>query len=299
MAEQLQETEKRTRTVLDVLNWGNQCLAERHFDSPRLNVELLLAEALGCRRIQLYTDFDKPLRPSELSVFKMLIKRRIAHEPIQYIRGKTEFLSHRFLLTRDVLIPRPETEVLVERAIERCRKEYGGRKSIKILDVGTGCGNIAISIAHHVENARVIGFDVSEKAIAVARKNLELHGLRGRIRFVVLDLFSSLEEVLRGEVEMVVANPPYIPKQEFDRLAPEIRDYEPRAATCDEGDGLRFHRRIAELAEARLAQDGWLFLEVGFGQAEEVRKILQERDLKNVSVVKDLAGIERVMQAQR
>ncbi|MEE9224736.1 MAG: peptide chain release factor N(5)-glutamine methyltransferase [Bacteroidota bacterium] len=299
MTEQLQETEKRAWTILDLLNWGTDYLAGRKFDNPRLNVELLLAAALGCGRVQLYTNFDKPLSPSELSTFKKLFERRLAHEPIQYIRGETEFLSHRFLLTRDVLIPRPETEILVEKVIEQCKQKCQDRRVIKILDFGTGCGNIAISIANHVENAEVIGFDISENAIAVAQKNLGLHGLKGRVKFAVLDLFAPLEEGFRAKVEMVVSNPPYISKQEFDRLMPEVREYEPRIATCDEDDGFRFHRRIADLAKALLAPGGWLFLEVGFNQAKDVREILQQRGLKNMDTFTDYAGIERVMQAQR
>lgn len=299
MPERLQEVEKRAWTVLELLNWSSDHLAERKFDNPRLNVELLLAGALGCTRIQLYTNFDKPLSTSELSTFKKLFKRRLAHEPIQYIRAEADFLSQRFLLTRDVMIPRPETEILVEKVVEKCNQEYRDRKATKILDIGTGCGNIAISIADLVENAQVIGFDVSEKAIAVAQKNLEIYGREGGVKFIVLDLFAPLEKVFRAKLEMMVSNPPYISKQEFDASMPEVRDYEPRSATCDEEDGFRFHRRIADFAMALLDLGGWLFLEVGFNQAKGVQEILHHRGLKNIRTFNDLAGIERVVQAQR
>lgn len=299
MAQRLQETEKRAWTILDLLKWGTDYLAKRKFDNPRLNVELLLAIALGCGRVQLYTSFDKPLKPSELSTFKQLLKRRLAHEPIQYIRGETEFFSLRFLITPDVLIPRPETEILAEKVIEKCKEEFSDKHAVRILDIGAGCGNIAISVAKYVENAQVMGIDISGKAVAVAEKNLELHGLKRRVKFILLDVLGSLEAVFRAKLDILVSNPPYVSKQEFDRLMPEVREHEPRIATCDEDDGFRFHRRIADLTSSLLGPDGWLFLEVGFQQAESVREILLERGLKNVSTFKDLTGIERVVQAQR
>lgn len=299
MVAQQHHVENRTWTVLSLLNWGSEYLAGREFESPRLNVELLLAETLGCSRIQLYSSFDKPLEKGEVSTFRQLFQRRLAREPLQYIRGKAEFFSEQYIVNRDVLIPRPETEILVERVIELCQRQYRGAKTVRMLDVGTGCGCIAISIARRIENAQVLGFDVSDKAVAVAQRNLALNRLEGRVKFIVLDLFAPLKDAIRAGIDIVVSNPPYVSKEEFERLMPEIRDFEPRSATCDEDDGFRFHRRIADLSGSVLKSEGWLFLEVGHNQSERVREILRGQGMRNVNTFSDYVGFERVVTAQR
>jgi release factor glutamine methyltransferase len=238
--------QKRVWTILEMLQWGTSYLSDKGFDESRLTVELLLCHVLRLKRIQLYTSFDKPMTEVELSSFKGLFQRRLQHEPVQYITGSTEFMGLEFVVDRRVLIPRPETEVLVEQVI-RYAKEHFPSRPLRILDIGTGSGCIAVSLAALIENASVVAFDKSSDAVDVARINAEKNGVEKKIALSVQDVFRISEADVSSKFNLMVSNPPYIAKTEFEELQPEIREFEPSFAVTDDGDGLSFYRRIAQI----------------------------------------------------
>ena len=279
-------------TVLSLLQWATEYLAARGFDEARLHVELLLSRVLELPRIGLYTHFDRPLSPVELSSFKSLFRRRLGHEPLQYILGDTEFMGLTFEVNPSVLIPRPETELLVEQALSVLRSGGPGQS---VLDVGTGSGNIAVALAVMSPDSRITAMDVSADALAVAARNASRHA--ATVRFVEGDLFGSF---LPGErFDLLVSNPPYVPEAEFVQLPEEIRNFEPRRATTDEGDGFRFIRRLAESAGERLTPGGMLIMEIGYGQSEQTLAILSGAGLASVDVLPDHAHIPRVALGRR
>lgn len=281
-------------TVLSLVEWSARHLQEKGFDEARLHVDLLLAHVLGLSRVGLYTSFDRPLDPSELARFKELFKRRLAHEPLQYILGWTEFLGLRFAVDRRALIPRPETEHLVEAAVAWARSRPD--PALSFLDVGTGAGTIAVAVARLLPGARITALDADSGALSLAAANAESNATPG-IRFVEGDI---LGEVLAGErFDAVLSNPPYVPLAEWEGLQPEVRDFEPRMATTDGGDGLRFLRRIASFAAQRLVPGGMLFMEIGHGQAEEAAGLAREAGLLEVQVIPDYQGIPRVLTGSR
>ena len=188
--------QKRVWTILEMLQWGTSYLTEKGFDESRLTVELLLCHLLRLKRIQLYTSFDKPLTDAELSSFKGLFQRRLQHEPVQYIIGSTEFMGREFVVDRRVLIPRPETEVLIEHALQFAKEHFAGQP-VKILDIGTGSGCIAVSLAASNENAAVVAFDTSAGAVDVARMNAEKNGVEKKVTFSVHNIFGCLKRTYR------------------------------------------------------------------------------------------------------
>ena len=279
-------------TILPILEKGAAYLAEKGFESPRLTSELLLAHVLRCSRIDLYLRFDEPLMERELTAYRELFRRRLGHEPLQYITGETEFMGLAFTVDRRALVPRPETEHLVEEAIAIGKREPVGR----ILDIGTGSGNIAVALAKFIPDASVDSLDISGEALALARINVARHGVEGRVRLIKGDF-------LRGEAgcqppyDLVVSNPPYVSTAEFALLPPEVKEFEPRMATTDEGDGLAFYRRIAAAGAKLLRPAGWLLLEVAYDQAAAVIGLLDGYAARGT--VKDYGGIDRVVKACR
>jgi release factor glutamine methyltransferase len=280
-------------TVLSLLQWGSDYLRDKGFEEPRLTVDLLLAHVLGLPRLSLYLQFDRPLTADELSGFKALFKRRLSHEPLQYITGETDFMGLRIRVAPGVLVPRPETELLAERAIEELKARNGAGQ--KVLEVGTGSGNLAIAIARFVPTARVLSIDVSAEALEVARGNLRAHAI-DTVALEEMDVFSAR---LDGqEFDVIVSNPPYISLAEYAELQPDVRDFEPRLATTDEADGLRVIRRIVELSGTVLRPGGCLLLEVAYDQAGEVTGILERQGLGSIRWFNDYSGIPRVVSAR-
>jgi release factor glutamine methyltransferase len=284
-------TQHTTWTVLSLLNWATNDLEQRGIDEPRLNTELLLSRVLACSRLQLYTNYDRPLDAEERSAFKTLFKRRIAREPLQYILGDTEFMGLKFLVDSRVLIPRPETEVLVEEAI-RVAPSIGVKS---ILDIGTGSGNIAVSLSRFLPDFTVESVDVSAAAIDLAVVNADLNGVRDRVELRVDDLFQTSFSLGRAPYGMIVSNPPYIGATEMEALAPEIREHEPLQALTDGADGLRFYKRIADLAPRLLAGEGTILLEIGMGQHSAVSELFRTAGFDTIGIIKDYSGIERVL----
>ena len=290
--------EEKTWNILQVISTSVEFLKDKGINEARLNAELLLAHALGCKRVDLYRDFDKPLREAERNRYKALLRRRLAREPLQYIIGETEFMGLCFYVDRRVLVPRPDTEVLVEKAIELCKSYGDSGERIKVLDIGTGCGNIALSIARFVENSIVTAIDISREALEVAKKNAEAFNVSERVVLKPIDLFEDSIFQDGDTFDLILSNPPYISTREFQCLYPEIRDYEPRLATCDESDGLKFFPRISEVGKRLLRRGGHLLIEVGFGQPEEVEDILARDGYSEIKVFEDLSGIERVVRGK-
>ena len=289
-------TSDRPPTVRSLMRTAITRLQEHGIDEARLTVELLLAHALHCQRIALYTESDRQLQESEVRAFDELFGRRVQHEPLQYIVGSTSFMGLQFRVDPRVLIPRPETETLVEQVmIDLNGLEESA--SPRVLDIGTGCGNIAVTLAKFVRKAAVTALEHSAEALEVARLNARVHGLESQVRFVFADLFAPLEDLLTERFTHIVSNPPYGSIDEWETLEPEVRDFEPRQAVSDGADGYRFHKRIAELAPALLSENGKVYLEVGWGQADEVRRILTAHGAVQNDVVADLQGVPRVVTA--
>ncbi|MFA6542651.1 MAG: peptide chain release factor N(5)-glutamine methyltransferase, partial [Bacteroidota bacterium] len=215
-------------TIIDLITWGTSYLNDRGFDDARLNIELLLSHVLNLQRIRLYTNFDTPLSDDELARFKALLKRRLDHEPLQYILGETEFMGLKFRVDNRVLIPRPETEVLVEQTIKELQTRYPDSADVRVLEIGTGSGCIAISIAHAIKACHVTAIDCSSDAIIVARQNATLNGVDERIAFHCLEY--QEQAGIDGTFHCIVSNPPYISVNEYSQLSREVKDFEPSVA---------------------------------------------------------------------
>jgi release factor glutamine methyltransferase len=285
-------------TVARLLNWTREHFEARGVDPPRLSAELLLAEALRCMKIELYTRFESAPTPDQIARFRELVKRAAAHEPIAYLLGRREFFSLTFQVTPDVLIPRPETETLVERAMAHAKQLRD--EAIGILDLGTGSGCIAVCLAKFEPRARVVATDVSEAALAVAKDNVARHVCADRVRLLAADgLALPPDAVPPGGFHLIVSNPPYIAEAAVDSLPMNIRDYEPRVALAA-GDGLAFYRRIAADGAALLRDAGRCYVEIGLGQAEAVAELFRQAGrFKHVGTYPDLAGLDRVLAFER
>jgi len=278
-------------TVLKVIQWTAGHFQDKEVANPRLEAEVLLAHLLGIDRMGLYLNYDRPLKEEERTAYREMIQRRTGGEPTAYIVGHKEFWSLRFAVNPECLIPRPETEHLVEEAV---RIGKGLEPPVRVLEIGHGCGSVAIALATELEEAEVVATDISPGAHALAQENAEAHGVSGRIQFILGDLYPPEE----GSFGLICSNPPYIPTEEILHLAPEVRDYEPLTALDGGEDGLRFFREIVEGAPAFLMEGGWLLLEMGKGQASEVASILQEGGFSHIDLAPDHAGIQRVIRAQ-
>jgi release factor glutamine methyltransferase len=281
-------------TVRRVLDWTTAHLKQHGSETPRLDAEILLAHARGCRRIELYTRFDEPLSEAERAVMRELAKRRAKSEPVAYLVGHREFFSLDFRVTPDVLIPRPDTETLVLELLDAARP----LDSPRILDLGTGSGCIAVAAGVNLPTARVTATDVSEAALVVARQNAEAHAVTDRIRFLQGDLFAALAADERFEV--IASNAPYIADSERETLQNDVRRYEPHQALFAGPNGTEILFRIIDGAAARLAPAGSLLLEISPEQASAVRERIESSGhYEGVRVVKDAAVLLRVVCARK
>jgi release factor glutamine methyltransferase len=287
-------------TVRRLLEWTTAFFTRKNVDSPRLCAELLLAHVLCYPRIKLYTDYDRPLSDKELSDFRELVRRAGEHEPIAYLTGRAWFFNLEFEVTRDVLIPRPDTETLVENVLQLARNT-AGFEAPRVLDLCTGSGCIAAAIAHHLGNAIVLATDLSAPAVAIARSNIERLGLSDRVTVEQGDLYEPISrDPDPRPFNLIVSNPPYIPSGQIPHLDRNVRDYEPVSALDGGADGLDFHRRILREAPARLVASGRVYLEIQFDQGEPVAAIASDQnDLEDARVLKDHAGNPRVVTAKK
>jgi release factor glutamine methyltransferase len=277
-------------TVLEVLKNTADFLARKGIESPRLNIEHLLADALGKRRIDLYLEFDRTLSEEELAPLRDKVRRRIDGEPLQYLLGSWDFFGRAFRTDQRALIPRPETEILVEIALKAIRAQPDARK--RLLDVGTGSGVLAITFALECPDLRVVGSDVSPLALNLARENAERQRMDQRIEWIESDLLDSVP----GSFDFLVANLPYVPTEELPKLAREVQ-YDPRLALDGGTDGLAVIRRLVQDAPRVLTQGAFLILEVGFDQADRVADLVAAQKLRDISVESDYQGVRRFVTA--
>lgn len=258
--------------------------------------ELLFTEILDCDRLSLYRNKNLPLDKDKSFLIASALKRRMKAEPIQYILGKADFMGFEFRVNKDVLIPRPETEILVEATIKLARSQKP--EATSILDVGTGSGCIAVSLARLIKNCNLTAVDISAKAINIARRNASLNAVAGKINFITDDFF-NLRPAACGlqpdSFDVIISNPPYIPTEEIGNLQAEVR-HEPRIALDGGIDGLDFYRRIAVEAAGYLKKEGFLAIEIGFGQREEIENIFHKSgNFEIIEVIKDYNKIDRIM----
>ena len=268
-----------------------------HAAKARRDAEALLLLALkgdlpNVTRVWLIAHEDEPVAPRTAAELRALVERRLAGEPMQYIAGEAEFYGLPFTVTRDVLIPRPETEHLVEKVIALA----GGFERPRIVDVGAGSGAIAVALACNLVRAEVTATEISPSALAVARENALRNGVHDRIRFVNGDLLAPVAD---EQFEIVVSNPPYVPERDRESLAVEVRDFEPAQALFADEDGLVVYRKLIPAAFGSLAPGGFIALEIGYGQSEAIRALLAERGFADVEFTDDLQGIPRVATARR
>jgi len=276
-------------TVLKILQWTADYFAGKEIASARLEAELLLAATLDLDRVGLYVNFERPLDSSELAAFREQVQRRAKGEPVQYILGETEFWSLPFTVSPAVLIPRADTEVLVEEALSRIEGP------VHLLDVGTGSGAIAVAMAHEKPEIQVTALDCSEEALQVARGNAERNGVAERVSCLAGDL----AELPPGPFAMVVSNPPYIPTADCEQLMTEVRDHEPRLALDGGEDGLTAYRQLSSQSGEILLPGGWLLVEVGVGQAEDVVALFESAGLAEITSRDDYSGIPRVVAGRK
>ncbi len=285
---------KRIWTVLDLIRWTQGFFAGKGIDSPRLDAELLLAKVLGMDRMGLYISYDRPLDLSELAAFRGLVQERARRVPVKYLLGECEFMSLRFEVGPGVLVPRPETEHLVERAVERLKESPTTQPLV--YDVCTGSGCVAVALAKACDNAYVAASDLSRAALQVAKRNVVQHDLASRITLVAGDLLAAFPSDVRAD--LIVSNPPYVRESEWAALQPEIVEHEPREALVAGADGLDCIRRLIADAPARLKPGGALLCEIGHDQAAAAASLVQAVGAYAPPVFhKDLAGIARVLDA--
>jgi release factor glutamine methyltransferase len=271
---------------------ATRCLADSGSPSPRLDAEVLLMRFLGMDRVQLCMEPGRQLAEEQVAGFEGWVERRRLGEPVAYITGTKEFWSLAFEVGRGVLIPRPETECLIEEALRLAEPPGAGRC---IADIGTGRGAIAVIVARALPQARVVATDISPAALAVARRNAMVHGVAGRMDFVRGDLLTALS----GAFDLICSNPPYIPDEAYALLPVGIRAFEPREALIAGPEGMDFYRRIIAEAQHCLAEGGWIVLEIGEGQRDPVGALLETEGYGDIAFRKDYGGIDRVALARK
>ena len=277
--------------VIDLINWAESYFKEKGFENPRMEIEWLLRNVLKCDRMDVYLRFEESLSKSQLYVIRSWVKRRLKHEPLQYITGSCDFYGRRFLVNEHVMIPRPETERLVDTVLEKVK----GIDSPSILDVGTGSGCIALTLGLEIPGSTILGIDISPSALNVANDNKKKLATQN----VSFEELNILEHIPTGEFDLLVSNPPYVPLDEMDELMKDVKDFEPSNALTDQNDGLTFYRRFSEMSLNCIKQNGWIILEVGLGgHPKKVKSIFIESGYSEVELIKDYNGDDRVLVVQ-
>ena len=278
----------KTWRVIDLINWAESYFKEKGFENPRSEIEWLLRAVLKCNRMDVYLRFEEPLSQSQLATLRSWVKRRLEREPLQYITGFCDFYGREFSVNEHVLIPRPETERLIDTALEKVK----GLDSPSILDIGAGSGCIATTLGLEIPGSTILGIDVSEDAIGIANKNKE----KLEAENVSFQKMNILEQRPEGEFDVLVSNPPYIPKGEMDGLMKDVKDFEPTVALTDQKDGLIFYKRFAEVGKEVGKSGGWIILEVGLeDHPSAVKNIFSESGFPDTELIKDYNGDDRVL----
>jgi release factor glutamine methyltransferase len=302
---------KEVWTILEILRWTADYFRDKGVSEPRASAEVLLAHVLGLSRLDLYLRYDQPLAPEELARFKALMVRRREGEPVAYLTGHKEFWTLDFQVAPGVLIPRPETEILVSAALEAAREENigaglkpdpetgrGGQARLWGIEIGVGSGAVVVALAKELPQLDWLALDLSAAALMVARDNARRHGVGGRLHFVRGDLLSGLKPVPR--FALMVANLPYVPRAAWEQLPKDIKDFEPREALLGGEDGLDLIRLLVRQAQHYLPPGGRLALEVGAGQAGPVLELLQAtKAYEQLESLQDYHGVQRVVRGRR
>jgi release factor glutamine methyltransferase len=291
-------SETEAWTVGRLLTWTTDYLKQHGASTPRLDAEVLLAQARGCQRIELYTAFRDEVDDDVRGTFRDLVRRRAAGEPVAYLVGYREFYSLSFEVTPDVLIPRPETEHVVVRLLDLIRDRGGDQRPVRMVDVGTGSGAIAVAVARHAPDCHVTAVDVSDAALDLAKRNASRHEVADRMDFLPSDLLAALPR--EPAFDFVVSNPPYVSRREWEELAVDVRDHEPRLALVAGDTGTEVIQRLIPEAADRLVPGGWLLMEISPMIESSVCDLLEGDSRFEASLVtKDLAGLPRVVESRR
>ena len=279
---------KQVWRIIDLIEWGEDYFKQHKFDSPKQEIEWLLCDLLDHKRVDLYINFEQKVPNDKLALLKKWIKKRLKRMPLQYITGVTEFYGNKYFLNDDVLIPRPETERLVDISLECINKLSHPR----ILEVGTGSGCISISIALIRGDAKILSIDISQNALNKAEENSDYHKTNN-VKFLNLDF---LKEIPSDRFDIIVSNPPYIPLEEMKNIMIDVKEYEPEIALTDFNDGLVFYDRFADLGSKLLKKEGWMVLEVGIDDhPEKVAKLFKSKGYSNIELVSDYNKDKRVL----
>lgn len=274
-------------TIKKILDWTQDYFYKKEIDSARLDAELLLSHVLQIKRLDLYLQFDRVLAPKELSAYKALIQRRVEHEPVATILGEKEFWSLTFKVTRDVLIPRPDTEVLVEQVL----KKIGG--AVHGFEIGIGSGAIAIALLKEVSFLQMEAVEISKAAVLLSQENARTHGVEDRLKIMVKDFLNDFSCVRK--FDFIVSNPPYVSEEDFVKLPQTIKNFEPRLALVAADKGLAFYKVIAQKSHEWLKENGFVAVEIGETQGEAVKNIFLKNNLQDIKIIKDYVGLDRVV----
>lgn len=277
-------------TVLEALNLSTEYLNKKGIESARLNAELMLARILNCKRLQLYLMYDRPLDENELSLYREFLSRRAKREPLQYILGEVEFYNIKLKVNPNVLIPRPETELLIEKII----KDFSNQSDFKFLDIGIGSGNISIAILVNLPNSAAVGIDISDSALSLAKSNAEINFVKDRLELIHFDILKDDIRLL-GKFDAVISNPPYVSSKDFETLEPELKVYEPQIALTDFYNGLTFYRKIISISDDLLKENGKVYFEIGKGQSNDIKTLMENKRINNIDILKDYQGIDRII----
>ncbi|MFI4871442.1 MAG: peptide chain release factor N(5)-glutamine methyltransferase [Phycisphaerales bacterium JB058] len=298
------KTAPKRWTTRMLLNWMNEAFTQKGIDSPRLSAELLLSHVLGCERLRLYMDVDRPASEIERTTLRDLVQRAINHEPVQYLTGEAWFFGMQLKVDQRVLIPRPSTETIVEAVLHHCKSRpgFGGKtgEGVLIADVCTGSGCIALALAKNLPGARVVATDISPDALEVARANAERLGLADRIEFLEGDLLNPLGDHAKAghtkSLDFLVSNPPYIPDDEWDAVEPNVKDHEPTLALRGGMDGLALVRPLLKEAPPLVKPEGLVLVEVAASRAAEALAIAETAPrVDHADIMQDSDGLDRVV----
>lgn len=287
-------------TIRNILKSAIAILKKSKIEFPEINADTLLSYVLSCDKTNLYTNPGDLVEDADFTRYNELIHRRSCHVPLQYITQRVEFMSLDFVVDERVLIPRPETEILVETVLKNTKKKLYHDRKITIIDIGTGSGNIAVSLAKNISNVKIYASDISQEALTVANENVQRHDVTDKIHLLHGNIFNAfIGNVEKGQVDFIVSNPPYVSETESNNLEPELRDHEPLLALVAGDDGLFFYKQIIKDATDWIKPDGYLVIEIGETQASSIIKLMQnELHYDEIEIIKDLQGKERIISAK-
>jgi len=277
--------------IIDLINWGEEYFNKNEFESPKQEIEWLLCDLLNYKRVDLYVNFEEIVSTTKLKLLKKWIKKRLKRMPLQYITGNTEFYGKKFFLNTDVLIPRADTERLVDESLE-CIKQ---KNNPKILEVGTGSGCISISLALERKDAQILSIDISENALNKAKENAEYHKTTN-VSFSKVDILNDVPE---GKYDMLISNPPYISYDEMKTIMVDVKDFEPELALTDFNDGLQFYTRLSDIGPLLIKKEGWMLLEVGLNDhPKKVMRLFKSKGFKDIDLLTDHNNNKRVLRVK-